>query len=122
MGSPVAGRTHQETEKLIGCFVNTLVLRTDCAGQPSFRDLLRQVRDVSIGAMAHQEMPFETLVDKLDTERDRSRNPLFQAMFIDSSTFIQPLVLPEVTFSPLLIERGGAMLDLTLFLVGSPTA
>ena len=120
VGSPVAGRTHQETESLIGCFVNTLVLRTECAGQPSFLDFLHQVRDVSIGALAHQEMPFEMLVDKLDTERDRSRNPLFQAMFIDSSTFIQPLELPEVTFAPLLIERGGAMLDLTLFLVGSP--
>ena len=130
VGTPVAGRTQQETENLIGCFINTLVLRTDLSGPngkaPAFVDLLRRVREVVVDAFVHQDTPFEALVDRLDAVRDRSRNPLFQAMMIDSSNFVQPLTVAlgegadqVLEFTPLLIERGASMVDITLFLVGS---
>jgi amino acid adenylation domain-containing protein len=78
VGTLVAGRTQVETETMIGCFINTLVFRTDLSGNPSFRELLERVRRVALDAYAHQEMPFEKLVEALQPERDPSRAPLFQ--------------------------------------------
>ncbi|MGB8192824.1 MAG: amino acid adenylation domain-containing protein, partial [Chitinophagaceae bacterium] len=81
VGSPIAGRQQPEVESLIGLFVNTLALRSDLGGNPSFTSVLQQVKQVTLQAFEHQEVPFEKVVEALGVERDMSRNPLFQVMF-----------------------------------------
>ena len=86
IGSPIAARTRAETEGLIGLFMNTLVLRGDLGGAPSFREMVRRVRDVAWDAYSHEEMPFERLVSLLHPPREANRTPLFQVMVVFQNT------------------------------------
>jgi amino acid adenylation domain-containing protein len=115
VGTPIANRDQAELEGLIGFFVNTLVLRTDLTGNPSFRELLKRVRAVCLGAYAHQDLPFEKLVEELHPERDLSRSPLFQVLFALQDDPESVVKLPGLTLSPLQAERSiTAKFDLTL--------
>jgi amino acid adenylation domain-containing protein len=120
VGSPISGRSRSETEGLIGLFVNTLVLRTPLSGDPTFRELLARVRDVALGAYAHQDLPFEKLVSELHPERNPSVNPLFQVMFVLQNAPLPGLALPGLALEPLGFERGTARFDLTLFMWDDP--
>ncbi|MFN7945815.1 MAG: amino acid adenylation domain-containing protein [Blastocatellia bacterium] len=117
IGSPIANRNHAETEGLIGFFVNTLVLRGDLSGNPTFRELLHRTRDTAVQAYAHQELPFEMLVDALQPERSLNRPPLFQVMMTLNKAALPQLKLPGLTISPILVDSRTAKFDLTLSLV-----
>lgn len=114
VGTPVAGRNQQELESLIGFFVNTLVLRTTISGQPGFREFLHQVRETSLGAYAHQDLPFEKLVEELAGQADPGRTPFFQVMFALEDTLVEEVVLPGLEVSPLELETQSAQFDLTV--------
>src|SRR5437763_3999511 len=114
VGTPVAGRNQPEIERLIGFFVNTLVLRTTMLGQSRFTEFLRQVREVSLGAYAHQELPFEKLVEELHSQRDPGRTPFFQVMFALEETLSEELVLPGLQISPIELGTQTAKFDLML--------
>ncbi|MEG4490504.1 amino acid adenylation domain-containing protein [Microcoleus sp. D3_18_C4] len=116
IGSPIASRNLREIESLIGFFVNTLVLRSDLNGNPTFRELLRSVREVALGAYAHQDVPIEKLVEELQPERDLSYSPLFQVGFALQNGLTQTLELPGLTLNSHEIDTETANFDLTLFL------
>lgn len=115
VGSPIANRRHTETESLTGTFVNTLVMRTDLSGDPTFQELLARIRETALGAFAHQDLPFEKLVEALQPERDLSHAPLIQVLFNLANA---PFELPQIqglAWHPMEIERGAAQFDLSLF-------
>ncbi|PMB39472.1 non-ribosomal peptide synthetase [Fischerella thermalis CCMEE 5319] len=121
VGTPIANRNRSEIEGLIGFFVNTLVLRSNLTGNPTFRELLQRVREVTLGAYAHQDLPFEQLVEELQPERDLSHNSLFQVMFILQNAHTEVLHLPDLTINPLQVENKTANFDLTLSMVETET-
>src|SRR5918992_1547869 len=114
VGTPVANRNRRETEGLIGFFVNTLVVRVDLTGNPPFEELLGRVRAVALAAYAHQEVPFERVVEALEPERSLSHSPLFQVAFALLNTPFGELELPGLSLSPLPLESGVAKFDLSL--------
>ncbi|HTQ80792.1 MAG TPA: amino acid adenylation domain-containing protein, partial [Thermoanaerobaculia bacterium] len=116
LGTPIAGRNLAETEPLIGFFVNSLVIRADLSREPAPVDLLVRVRDWMLAAYAHQDLPFEKLVEELQPERDLSRSPLFQVGFALQNAPFGALALPRLRLTPLPVTSGTAKLDLTLVL------
>ena len=119
VGTVIANRNRVETEALIGFFVNLLVLRTDVSGDPSFTQLLRRVREVCLGAFAHQDLPFEKLVEVLRPERNVSATPLVQAVFALQNAPDKALALPGLELSLLASEHDTVRHDLVLSMVHS---
>ncbi len=115
IGSPVANRHQSELEGLIGFFVNSLVLRTDLSGDPTFRSLLKRVRDVTLAAYDHQDLPFEKLVEELQPIRSLGQNPLFQVVFALQNTPMEQLVLPGLVLSPVDLETRTSRFNLELY-------
>ncbi|HET7288490.1 MAG TPA: amino acid adenylation domain-containing protein, partial [Pyrinomonadaceae bacterium] len=120
IGTPIAGRTRLETESLIGLFVNTLVLREDLSGDPDFRELLCRVRETAFAAYAHDDVPFEKLVEQLQPERDLSRTPLFQVGFVLQNDPLQRLEVPGLKLDQIPVDTGTAKFDLLLAIVEEP--
>ncbi len=114
IGTPVANRPKRETEPLIGFFANTLVLRADLSGNPPFADLLARAQETILGAQAHQDLPFEQLVDALQPVRALSHTPLFQVMFALQTSLAQTLAMTSLEVSAMELDAGGAKFDLSL--------
>ena len=115
VGTDLANRTQVETEALIGFFVNILVLRTDMRGNPTFRQLLDRVREVTLKAYAHQDLPFDKLVEELRPDRTLSQTPLFQVLFVMQNAPMPTLEMAGLTLMPVEIDSGTAKFDLALF-------
>ncbi|MFE0461112.1 amino acid adenylation domain-containing protein [Kitasatospora sp. NPDC058965] len=122
VGTPVAGRDRPEVQDLVGLFLNTLVLRTDLSGAPSFAELVRRVREAALDAHAHQDLPFEQLVDALVPERDPSRNPLFATMVLwaDESAAGAPRTAGGLRVEPLPVGESSAKVELTVGVAEQP--
>jgi amino acid adenylation domain-containing protein len=120
VGVPVANRSRPEIERLIGFFVNTLALRTDLSGEPSFRELLGRVRQACLGAYAHQELPFERLVEHVQPRRDLSRSPIFQVSFMFQNIALPDFDVAGLRLEPLEVESSTARFDLELQVFDRP--
>ena len=120
IGTPIANRTQLEIERLIGTFINTLVLRTDLSGDISFRELLKRVRQVTLAAYAHQDFPFEKLIEELQPVRDTSRSPLFQVFCNMINAPFRFPGLADLAIETVELNIGAAQFDLTLFLSIEP--
>jgi amino acid adenylation domain-containing protein len=120
LGTVIANRNRAEIEGLIGFFANTLVLRTDLSGDPTGRELLRRVREVTLGAYAHQDLPFEKLVETLKPNRDWGVNPLFQVMFTMQHAPGKQLTLGQLDLQRLRPDRGVAHFDLSMNVISKP--
>ncbi|HEY9664967.1 MAG TPA: condensation domain-containing protein, partial [Allocoleopsis sp.] len=117
VGSPIANRNQADTQGLIGCFVNTLVIRSCIREGMTFRQLLAQVKHTVLAAYEHQDLPFETLVEALQPERDLSRNPLFQVWFALNHASTETLKIPGLTWRAVNLERSTIQFDLSLEMV-----
>jgi amino acid adenylation domain-containing protein len=115
VGMPISNRNRVELENLIGFFLNTLVIRTDLSGEPTFRELLQRVKETLLEAYEHQELPFEKLVEVLNPERDLSRTPLFQIMFVMANASLGVETIGDLTVTPMRIETETSKFDLTMF-------
>ncbi|HEY1404484.1 MAG TPA: amino acid adenylation domain-containing protein, partial [Pyrinomonadaceae bacterium] len=115
IGTPIAGRNRAEVKGLIGFFLNTLVLRTELSGNPSFDELLERVRETTVGAYAHQDLPFEKLLEELQPERDLSRTPLFQVFFNMLNLPGGEMRLPGLSVELLSPREVGSKFDVTLY-------
>jgi amino acid adenylation domain-containing protein len=120
VGTPVAGRDEQALDDLVGFFVNTVVLRTDTSGDPSFAQLLTRVRATALAAYAHQQIPFERVVEELNPDRSTSRHPLFQVMFVLQNNTPTGLTLPGLDSRQVPVGRQTAKFDLTLSITEHP--
>ncbi|MET0398103.1 MAG: condensation domain-containing protein, partial [Longimicrobiaceae bacterium] len=115
VGSPIANRTRKELEGSFGFFVNTLVLHADLSGDPTFREALRRVRETTLGGYAHQELPFERLVEEIAPERSLSHTPVFQVMFVVQNAPMKPVQLSGLALSPVDADSGMSAFDISLF-------
>ncbi|HEY9749091.1 MAG TPA: amino acid adenylation domain-containing protein [Allocoleopsis sp.] len=116
IGSPIANRNRSELENLIGFFANSLVLRGDLAGNPTFKELLERSRQMTLAAYAHQDVPFEKLVEELQPSRNLSRNPLFQVVFALQNAPMTQLELPGLTLDAIEFDTRNSRFDLELYL------
>src|SRR6185436_14289748 len=116
VGSPVANRNRLEIEGLIGFFVNMLPLRVDLAGRPTLTALVERVREMTLAAHAHRDLPFEKLVEALQPPRHLGRTPLFQVSCVLQNTPFEAVEIPGLSWSPLPLETGTAKFDLSLSL------
>src|SRR6185369_16400342 len=114
IGTPIAARNRAETEDLIGLFTNVLVLRTEVSGGLSFEECLARCQETAVSAFAHQDIPFELLVEELNPERELSYNPIFQVLFVLQSAPAEELKLPEVTLQRFVVDAETTKFDLTL--------
>ena len=120
IGVGSANRTQMEMEKLIGFFVNMLVFRTNLTGDPKFSELLQRVRDVTLGAYAHQHVPFAMLVNELKVKREWNRNPLFQVVFVLQNAPLGDLQLRGLMLSQLRVRSDFSPFDLLVSLWERP--
>ncbi|MGA9770378.1 MAG: amino acid adenylation domain-containing protein [Blastocatellia bacterium] len=114
IGTPIANRSFEETERLIGLFINNLAIRVDLNGDPCFRELLHRIRNTSLEAYANQDVPFEKLVEELQPERNLSHTPVFQVLLALQNSPMPALELPGVTASGIELHNGKAKFDLAL--------